>query len=101
MLFNPVSTYKEELTNIFINALINDKDSIYNKATRLEVIEAILSNNVEFEIDVNDVIYEKFQNKEKHIIFDNNKKNTEAIYAIKILLKDYGVEEIKKISENL
>jgi Na+-translocating ferredoxin:NAD+ oxidoreductase RnfG subunit len=89
MLFNPISTYKEELTNIFINALIDDKDSIYNKSTRLEVIEGILSNNIEFEVDKEDVIFEKFQDQEKHVIFKNNKKNSEAIYAIKILLKEY------------
>jgi Na+-translocating ferredoxin:NAD+ oxidoreductase RnfG subunit len=88
MLFNPISTYKEELTNIFINALIDDKDSIYNKSTRLTVIEGILSNNIEFEIDETDIIYEKFQDQEKHVIFKNNKKNSEAIYAIKILLQE-------------
>ena len=89
MLFNPISTYKEELTNIFINALISDKDSVYNKSTRQEVIEGILSNNIEFEVDKEDIIYEKFQDQEKHVIFKNNKKNSEAIYALKILLKEY------------
>lgn len=91
MFMNPNTMYHTELTNIFLEALMTDKDSKYYQKSKLEIIENILNKGIDFRVNENDIIYEKahFNGNEEVIIFANEKKNADAIYAAKILLKEY------------
>lgn len=83
------SYYHWLLMDIFIDALIKDNDSNYKNETKLYVIQHMISGELFFTIDENDVIYEKNGGVPTEI-FKNDKKNQEAIDALKILL---SVEE--------
>lgn len=91
MFMNPSTMYHTELTNIFLEALINDKESKYYQQSKLQIIEAMLNQYVRFRIDENETIFEKEHGngKDEVEIFTKDHKNTDAIYAAKILLNEY------------
>ena len=95
MLFNPTMAYHNELVNIFVTHLIEDKESKFYKKTKLEVLENLINNNVSFSISEDEIIQEVtyISNvKQSNEIFTKDHKNADAIYCLKILLKEDVIE---------
>ena len=95
MLFNPIRAYHNELVNVFITHLIEDKESKFYKKTKLEVLESLVNNNISFNITNDEVIQEvtyKSNRKQANEIFTKDHKNTKAIDCLKILLKEELIE---------
>lgn len=91
MFMNPTQAYHDILMDIFLEAIIKDKESKYYQKSKLEVIEAVLNNMIEFKIDENGIVYERYPNngKEETAIFTKDHKNDEVNYCLKILLSGY------------
>lgn len=100
MFFNPYLSYQVELSRIFLDSLVKDNDSKYFKQEICQVLEAVLKNKLEFVIK-DDVIYEVDPSKKEIEIFKNNKKNADAIYALKILLTEYNHNPGKEATKEL
>jgi hypothetical protein len=83
----------------FIKALINDKESNYYNKSPIQVVEAIINENVSFAIDENNIITEKKANDTAIEVFTKDWKNENAIYALKILLEEFPKEDNKEDEE--
>lgn len=95
MFMNPTNYYHTALMNAFINALIEDKESLYYDKTVIQATEDILNNHVSFRIDEDDIIYEIVDGVETEV-FTKDWKNEDAIYAIKVLLSEYPEDAVEE-----
>lgn len=93
MFMNEYKYYHVVLMNSFINALIEDKESSYYGKSPIQAMEDIINNKVSFAIDKNDTITEIPLNSTATEIFTKDWKNTDAIYALKILLEECPKED--------